>query len=134
MSLTFGLYKVLVPEKMNLNGKSVNTLTKTHNPSKRKGEQSISLVSSSKNSKPEVKINVDTKTARSNIAKLSKAVMEREKKKVNQLDKYVSLVPKPNSFSKDSENLILDQITLRLPVLSNHFLLRLKSFTVLLAV
>ena len=87
MSLTFGLYKVLVPEKMNLNGKSVNTLTKTHNPSKRKGEQSISLVSSSKNSKPEVKINVDTKTARSNIAKLSKAVMEREKKKVNQLDR-----------------------------------------------
>ena len=55
MSLTFGLYKVLVPEKMSLNGKSVNTLTKTHNPSKRKGEQSIALISSTKPSKPEAK-------------------------------------------------------------------------------
>jgi hypothetical protein len=48
-----------VPDKVTLNNKVVNTLTKTSNPTRRKGEQSIKLKASNKVDIPVVSVNVD---------------------------------------------------------------------------
>lgn len=56
---TFGLFRIYVPKEVKYNDKMINTLTKTFNISKRKGEQAIRLLPRKQLSIPIIRVNVN---------------------------------------------------------------------------
>lgn len=61
MVFSHGAFTLVVPKKVIYNNKQIDTLTKTNLPSRRKGEQSIHLKSSSKVEIPKVQVTINDK-------------------------------------------------------------------------
>lgn len=93
--MSFGDFKITVPKFAHYKNKDINTLTRTNIPTRRKGEQSIRLIGSSKTTIPHVQINIDTHTHNMKIInKTIKEIQENIKNDVEQFDRLIGIKQK----------------------------------------